>query len=307
MGWAILAIGGFALAAYLALQVAINRNGAAVLDTVDRLVGGTRDVAMVHAEQIGDHPDQKVRVYAPENESTEMSGETAARPVLFFVHGGSWRSGDPDDYNFIGRNLVPEGYVVVLGGYRIDAGGKFPGMLQDTAAAIAWTHANAAKFGGDPEQLFVAGHSAGAYNVVMNALDPQWLDQVGLAPDVITGVVGLAGPYDFLPFDTESTIAAFGDAPEPSLTQPIHFARGDAPPMLLMSGEKDTTVFPRNSRVLAAALEAAGGTAETAFYPDMNHQDILLALASPWRSRSDVVGRITDFTKRSGAEGEIAP
>ena len=292
MGWILLITVGLVLAGWAALSYAIRTNGPAVLDAVDRLTGGSRDVALRHSAQFGSSPHQKIRVFGQE-------GDTASRPVILFVHGGSWRSGDPDDYRFIARALVPEGFVVVLAGYRLGDQGLFPAMVEDTAAATAWVRAHIGEFGGDPDALILAGHSAGAYNVAMVALDRQWLGREGLAQDSVKGVVGIAGPYDFYPFDSDSTKASFGQAPRPEATQPINFVRGDAPPMLLLTGEKDTTVKPRNTRTLAAAIREADGSAETEFYPAHDHISILTATASPWGRDRALIGRIAGFAHKA--------
>lgn len=271
-----------------ALLFAIRQNGPAVLDAVDRLTGGTRDVQLVEQALYGDAAAQKVRVY-------REGGGDASRPIFLFVHGGSWRWGDPDDYGFVARAIAPEGFVVVLAGYRLEEAGRYPAMLQDTAEAIAWTRANAARLGGDPGRIVLAGHSAGAYNVVQVALEPRWLEASGVPMETIKGVVGLAGPYDFFPYDSESTRASFGSVGVGAESQPVNHAHADAPPMLLVHGEQDTLVKPRNTRALAAALGEKGASAETVFYPEMDHNPPLISLASPWRDRRDVARRLADF------------
>lgn len=292
MLWVFVTLAAIALAAFLAIQYAISRNGPAVLDAVDRITGGARDVAVLARAQYGKDPAQKLIVQGVVGDT---SGGGKARPVILFVHGGSWNSGDPDNYNFIARALAPEGFVVVLAGYRLGRSGHFPAMVEDTAAALAWTRDHVAQYGGDPHRTVLMGHSAGAYNIVMATLDRQWLGRAGLSDKDIAGVIGLAGPYDFYPFTSDASRAAFGDADEPEATQPIRFARGDAPPMLLLTGDVDTTVRPRNTRVLAAALSDAGGRAETGFYPAFDHNRILMALASPWRRDRDVLDRVVRF------------
>lgn len=288
MWYFIIALGLLVVAGWLALQYAIARNGPAVLDTVDRLSGGDRGVALRHRTSFGENAQQKLLVFGE-------ARATGPKPVIIFAHGGSWRSGDPDDYGFVARALAPEGFVVVLAGYRLGEEGKFPAMVEDTASAIVWTRENIATYGGDPDAIFLAGHSAGAYNVIMTTLDRQWLGREGLEDDAVKGVIGLAGPYDFYPFDSDSTIASFGDWPRPDATQPINFVRGDAPPMLLLTGEQDTTVKPRNSRVLARAISDAGGQVETAFFPEHDHISILTAKASPWNRDGRMIEQITSF------------
>ncbi|QIQ87409.1 alpha/beta hydrolase [Erythrobacter sp.] len=274
-----------------ALQLAIMRNGPAVLDAVDRIAGGARGAERKALASTGEDTAQKVVVWGPQ----EPAG--SARAVLLFVHGGSWNSGDPEDYGFIGRSFVAEDFVVVLAGYRLVPGGEYPAMIEDTAAAIGWTHRNIAQYGGDPGRIVLAGHSAGAYNVAMAALERRWLAAEGVPQGAVRGVIGLAGPYDFYPFDSDSSKAAFGAAPDPQATQPVAHVRGDAPPLLLVHGKADDLVKIRNSRELARRTEAAGGRAETLFVDGANHNDPLLALAAPWRSRGAVMDAAVRFAR----------
>ncbi|MEP3052017.1 MAG: alpha/beta hydrolase [Erythrobacter sp.] len=285
--------------AAIALQFAISRNGPAVLSAVDQLIGDGGEAHLHATISTGEHSAQKLLVWGPKdslggNQNDNQAGREEL-PVLLFAHGGSWRSGDPSDYGFVARSFVPKGFIVVLMGYRLHPDGVYPAMLEDTAAAIAWTKSEIAQYGGDPDHIVIAGHSAGAYNVVMAALEEQWLGRKGYSPSDIAGVVGLSGPYDFYPFDSESTQNAFGDAADPPATQPIAHVDGDAPPMLLIHGEKDTLVYPRNTRELAKRLTEGGSDIATRFYGDMEHNDPLISLAAPWRNSRDIDDQIANF------------
>lgn len=294
MLWVLGGLAIIALIAGIALQIAISRNGPAVLNAVDRLAGGARDSVLQATVSTGDHPQQKVIIWGP----AERDQDAAPLPVLVFVHGGSWRSGDPVDYGFVGRAFVPKGFVVILSGYRLGEDGRYPAMIEDTASALHWTHSEIESYGGDPDRIVIAGHSAGAYNAVMTALEEQWLGRRSMATSDIAGVIGLSGPYDFLPLDSDSTIASFGHVDPVEATQPTSHVRGDAPEMLLIHGGKDTLVYPRNTRVLAAQLEAAGNAATPLIKPEMEHNDPLISLAAPWRSRRDLADVMAQFAHR---------
>jgi len=291
--WVIGAIVLIGVIAAAGLQFAIARNGPAVLSAVDQLLGDAGATQRAATISIGDDAAQKLVVW----NSADQTSDSEPLPVLVFAHGGSWRSGDPIDYGFVGRSFVPKGFVVVLAGYRLHPHAVYPAMLEDTAAAIAWTHAEIAQYGGDPDRIILAGHSAGAYNVVQSALEEQWLGREGLATSDIAGVVGLAGPYDFFPFDSESTRNSFGETSNPEATQPINHAREDAPPMLLIHGERDDLVKIRNSKALSSALTATGAQVELVTYPEMSHNDPLISLAAPWRNSRDVDDLIAEFAQ----------
>lgn len=285
----LLAIAGIVLVAGAALLLAVRHNGPAVLDALDRVTGGSRGVALVATATYGPHPAQKLRVHAPAQAKGPL-------PILVFLHGGSWSWGDPDDYDFIGRAFAPEGFLVVLAGYRLGEEGRYPVMLEDTAAAIAEAARIAPAHGGDPSRIVLIGHSAGAYNVVQVALEEKWLAGTGVTP---RGAIGLAGPYDFFPFDKPSSRAAFGSVDAGAESQPVNHARADAPPMLLVHGEEDELVKPRNTRALAQVLAETGAAVETRIYPGFEHNAPLVSLASPWRNRRDVAALVTDFARRA--------
>lgn len=280
------------IGAGLALQIAIWRNGPAVLNAIDRVTAGDRDTAMLERVSFGPSEKQFLKVYGPQEPRDK------ALPVILFAHGGSWNKGSPNDYGFIARSFVPKGFIVVLAGYRLHPDNVYPAMLEDTAAAIAWTQTNIARHGGDPSRITVSGHSAGAYNVAMAALEPRWIAQAGGDPGGIAGVVGLAGPYDFYPFDSDSTIASFGHVAQGEATQPVNHVRSDAPPKLLVHGEADTLVRPRNTHALAKAARGAGSQVETLFIADADHNQPLLALASPWRRDARVHRAFVEFARK---------
>ena len=290
-------VGLLVIAGVIIWRVALASQSVATLDRVDSWLSDAKVELASAPETYGEHPAQKLYVHRPAG-----TDANAKLPVLGFIHGGSWRDGDPKDYNFIARSFAPEGFIVVNIGYRLMPDGAFPNMTEDTASAVRWIKDNIAQSGGDPERIYLMGHSAGAYNVVKVVLDRQWLGRVGLDDGAIKGVIGLAGPYDFYPFDSDSTRAAFGQWARPEATQPITFARGDAPPMLLASGEDDTTVRPRNSRALAKAITEAGGAVDTAFFDEMNHVRIVMNLAKPFDRDTRAKDAILAFLREQEAK-----
>lgn len=248
--------------------------------------GGVAKVAT--AAPFGAHPRQKLDLYRP-------SAETAAAaslPVIVFLYGGSWNSGDRNGYAFAGRALASRGFLVAVPDYRLVPEVRFPAFLEDNAAAVRWVIANAARHGGDPSRIVIVGHSAGAYNAAMLALDPRWL---GADRRAVRGFAGLAGPYDFLPLDGPVTRAAFGQERVPATTQSINFVSADDPPALLLHGAKDTTVLPRNSIDLQARLAQVRVNARLRVYPDTGHVGIVTALARPFRNKTPVLDDVTRF------------
>ena len=205
-------------------------------------------------------------------------------PVVVFVYGGGWRSGDKATYRFAGAALAARGLLTVIPDYRTYPQAAFPGFVEDAAAAVAWAKAHASEYGGDPGRVFLIGHSAGAHIAAMLTLDAQWLNTVGLDPRRdLAGFVGIAGPYDFLPLESETLKIIFGPSEQLARTQPINFVMGGEPPTLLITGGFDLSVDPRNSERLAAKIESLGGHADVIKYPMIGHALVLGVVARPLR------------------------
>jgi acetyl esterase/lipase len=294
MGWIAIGLTLLAAALFGLWRYAHATNSVGLLNWADRMLAGTEGTAVAESGvAYGPNPAQQLTVIAPNG--------PGPHPVLVFIHGGGWHSGTPGNYGFVGRRFARAGYVVVLAGYRLGAEGRYPAMLQDSAAALAWVQANAARLGGDPDRVFLMGHSAGAYNAVMLALERQWLGRAGVPEGFIKGVVGLSGPYDFFPFTSDSARNAFGHVADPALTQPVRFARGDAPPMLLLTGADDTTVKPRNTEALARDLSTAGRPTRPVILGGVDHAGTIMKLAAPFDRDRRVLDPVLAFLARHGA------
>ena len=203
-------------------------------------------------------------------------------PVVVFFYGGSWQEGDKAMYRFVGAALAAHGIVTIIPDYHVYPDVRFPTFLQDAALAVAWSKHDAQNFGGDPDRLVLMGHSAGAYIAAMLALNPTYLGAAGLNPRRdISGFIGLAGPYDFLPLHDPVIKIIFGPSDELAGTQPINFVTPGAPPAFLAAGLRDTTVEPQNSMRLAARLRAAGDTVQERYYPRLDHRLIIGTIAPP--------------------------
>ncbi|MEM9837526.1 MAG: alpha/beta hydrolase [Pseudomonadota bacterium] len=248
----------------------------------------------------GAHERQKLDIYTPTT--------PGPHPVLIFVHGGSWERGQKEDYPWLGRRFASEGYLTAVINYRLAPTFDYDDFMADTAKAVAFMHTEAPRFGGNPEHLFLMGHSAGAYNVVQVALAEEFLVAEDTSPQIIDGVVGVAGPYSFLPLDSDVTRAAFGRADDLEATQPINRVAGDAPPMLLLHGVDDDVVSPRNSTEMARLLREAGVRGESIAYTDIDHIEIIVAVGLT--GRAPVVADTTKFLNSltyTTAEATSAP
>ncbi len=197
-------------------------------------------------------------------------------PVVVFFYGGSWQRGDKSIYRFVGAALARAGIVVLIPDYRLYPPALYPDFLRDSALAVRWAKDNAVRLGGDPLKLFLAGHSAGAYNAVSLVTDRRWLGEAKLDPSRdIAGAIGVAGPYDFLPLKDEKLKIIFGPEAARPATQPINYVEGNEPPMLLLRPAGDTVVDPGNSIRLAKRVAEKGGKAEVVTYDRVGHLSII--------------------------------
>jgi acetyl esterase/lipase len=218
--------------------------------------------------------------------------------VLVFFYGGGWDSGSKDVYGWAAQALAAQGFVVAVPDYRLVPEVHHPVFIQDAAAATARVAEIAATYGGDPDRLGVLGHSAGAHLAMMIALDPRYMRAAG-APGRIRAAAGLAGPYEFLPFDVAASINAFGRAPDPTQTQPLTFARADAPPLWLGHGTDDVTVHAEDSILLDAKMRELGGRSELKLYPGLSHEDLIATFSPLFRNKAPVLADVAVFFRRT--------
>ena len=245
----------------------------------------------------GPLPRQRLDIYRP-------AGATPAGgwPVVVFFYGGSWNQGERAQYGFVGAALASRGMLTLVADYRLYPEVRFPTFLADSALALAWGLKNAAEQGGNPRRVFVMGHSAGAYNAAMLALDPRWLAATGHAPRELAGFIGLAGPYDFLPMTNLAAQPVFFHPHYPPGTQPRAFAGPQAPRSFLAAGATDDLVDPeRNTATLAARLQAAGVGVTQQRYERVNHLTLIGAFGLPLRWLAPVLDDVTAFVMNAPA------
>ena len=221
----------------------------------------------------GPHPRQKLDLYRSDTPRAD------GKAVIFF-YGGSWDSGSKSDYLFVAQALTASGYTVVIPDYRLYPEVRFPAFVDDGADAVRWA---SDRLGGN--KLFVMGHSAGAHIALMLMTNRPDLQAAGVDRMKLPGVIGLSGPYDFLPLTSAKLIDIFGAADNPDM-EPITFAKTPLPPALLIHGTADDTVYPRNSEHLAAAWRRADAPVELKLYPGVGHIDVVASFADLLRSRA---------------------
>ncbi|HEY4372462.1 MAG TPA: alpha/beta hydrolase [Burkholderiales bacterium] len=271
----------------LAFVVAVAASGCSPLRALD--VGGADDATRVTTGiSYGENARQKLDIYVPAGVDKP--------PVVVFFYGGSWTSGSRADYAFVGNALSSRGILAVVADYRLYPQVSYPDFVSDSARAVAWTLAHAGEYGGDTQRVFVAGHSAGAYNAAMVSLDARWLAAAGASPAQLAGWIGISGPYDFLPIQDKEVKPVFHFPDTPRGSQPIHHVGPGAPPALLLTRAEDGVVDPvRNTGELAAALHRAGVPVRERIFPGKGHFILVGAFSRLLRSADPVLDEVSGF------------
>ncbi|KQW45688.1 MULTISPECIES: alpha/beta hydrolase [unclassified Roseateles] len=241
---------------------------------------------------------QQLDVYKPAS-----AAPAGGWPVVVFFYGGSWNNGERADFAFVGEALASRGVLALVADYRLYPAVRYPDFLRDSAAALAWGLTRAEGLGGNPRRVFVMGHSAGAYNAAMLALDPRWLAATGHAPRELAGFVGLAGPYDFLPIENPDAKPVFFHPDYPPGTQPLEHASAGAPRSFLAAAKSDKLVDPqRNTQALANKLQAAGVPVTVKFYDRVSHVTLIAAFGAPLRWLAPVLDDVAAFVNAAPAQ-----
>ncbi|MCC7350859.1 MAG: alpha/beta hydrolase [Phycisphaerales bacterium] len=245
-------------------------------------------------------PDQKLNtldLYAPKGAINS--------PVLLFIHGGEWTKGDKRDVSYKPKFFNEHDIVFASANYRLSPTDKHPAQVSDVAHAIAWLKAHVAEYGGDPDQIFIMGHSAGCHLVTLVTLDPRYLQQAGLKPMDVRGVIAWSGGMYNLPDREQGTgqypayiRATFGDSHEAqwAASPRAHVQNASEAPRFLFA----SLDVPRSRNSLEAAqdmveqINANGGNAKQIILTGKTHFTANHELGAP----SDTSGQIIlDFIR----------
>lgn len=250
-----------------------------------------------HYEKIADiRYGQSDRQFLDYYQPTELD---ASKPTIVFFYGGGWRSGERQKYEFVASALTQAGFRVVIPDYRLYPEVRFPTFMKDAAKAVAWTQTYLEEQGERSAQgveIYLMGHSAGAQIAALLAVDTSYLEQESVPPTSIVGLIGLSGPYDFLPLQSGYLQEVFPED-QRAASQPINYVSAAAPPALLIHGQDDDVVEPGNSERFARALENAGVAVELKRYPGTGHARVAAALAPRLDFLADTLADTISFVE----------
>jgi acetyl esterase/lipase len=243
------------------------------------------DYITVSDEKYGNEQRQQLDIYMPER-------IVAGSPVVVFLYGGSWKRGEKGNYAFVGHSISSKGYITVIPDYRLYPEVTFPTFVEDGAKVLAWVreHLEQARNG-----VVVMGHSAGAHTAALLALDKSYIEVTKQPVSIISGMIGLAGPYGFNPMKYKSTQPIFAEVESIEKTMPITFACSEKLPLLLIHGLDDSVVVPENSRELKRRVYECAGNVKYVELDDIGHYSILLGLSNSFLAKDAIQSSIEIF------------
>lgn len=232
------------------------------------------DVAYAAGEQ------QKLDLYVPKQDKFA---------TVVFTYGGGWHTGSRKSVAPVGEKFQQLGYGCALLSHRLSPKDKFPAHIEDVAAGFAWVKAHVAERGGDPNRVFLAGHSSGAHLSLLLATDPKYLAAHKFTPADVAGVIGLSPPVDLEPRADKKGFGdalmggrgadAFGRSVEVMRdASPVRHITKDLPRTLLVVGEKDFPMLEGDAKTFAEKAAAAKATCRTVVVPKLDHMGVVKAL-----------------------------
>lgn len=223
----------------------------------------------------GEDERLKLDVYYSENKTESK------KPVVFFVHGGSWQSNNKDQFRFIGKNLARRGYIAVLPNYRLVPESRYPAQIKDVARALKWTENNIESFGGAKGEITLSGHSAGGHLAALIGYSDKWQKKYNIDKENITSLVLLAGVYKFADNYNEGAEVIKEFVPQKywNDAQPVLHLDSSDPPTFILQGLEDETVSPKQAKYLANSLEQKGIKHKSILKDDLNHISLLFSFA----------------------------
>jgi len=216
-----------------------------------------------------DDPKQRLDVYL----AGGKAGNNEGSPVFIFLHGGGFREGDKEDYGYVASSFSPNGVVTVVPSYRWAPEHRYPAQVEDTQNILSWVYNNISRFSGDPEQIYIGGHSAGAILSAFVSANNSWTEKCGLPKNVVKGCVPISGRYDFrkriADYYLPNSSLAVEASPMFNILDPTQTI------VAVGSAEKDAV---ESSTEFVGELRKKGGVASVLSLEGMNHVDTVMTL-----------------------------
>ena len=243
------------------------------------------DVSYLKSSEVSTSDNPKLNVFVPRKSIVDKV------PVLIFIHGGNWNSGRKGIYDLLGRNFASKGIITVIPGYTLSPNANYDLMAEQLAEAIKWVKNNIDKYGGDPNQIFVSGHSAGGHLGALAVMNPKYnIDPKSISGIILNDAAGLDMNYyleENPPTEKDNYLATWTSNPEKwKEASPIYFLNKNTPPFLIYVGDKTyNSIKVANSRFLSALNQFQPNV--TPIRLNKRHAPMVLQYFNPWSDRFD--------------------
>jgi len=210
----------------------------------------------------GPSAEETLDIYLPKPAppaSAKEGAPTGGMPINVFLHGGYWFSRHKNDYRFLARGMIPSGAALIVVNYALVPSVDLDEVVRQCRAAIAWTYRNAVDFGGDPNRLFVSGHSAGGHltAMMMTTVWPALGDD--LPGNIIKGGCALSGIFDLTPIPLSYMQETLQFTPDQvARNSPVTLSPSTKAPLIVGVGGDESEEFIRQSQVFAEHWRAPG-------------------------------------------------
>lgn len=245
------------------------------------------DVSYLDSGKGNDIVEPKLNVFVPRKSSAESF------PVLIFVHGGNWNSGRKGIYDLLGRNFAKKGVLTIIPDYTLSPDANYDSMAKQIAAVIQWSKTNANQYNGNPNQIFITGHSAGGHLGALAVMNPKYgIDNKGISGIILNDAAGLDMKNyleGYPPTSKDSYLTTWTN--DPTMwkdASPIYFLNENTPPFMIYVGDKTyNSIKVANSRFVKALQP---------FHPNVSpirlnkkHVPMVLQYFYPWSKRFDEI------------------
>lgn len=243
------------------------------------------DISYLKNEEKSTSETSKMNVFVPRKSNPDQV------PVLVFIHGGNWNSGSKGTYDLLGRNFASKGIITVIPDYTLSPNANYDVMTEQIAEVIKWVKNNIVRFNGDPNQIFITGHSAGGHLGALAVMNSKY----GIDPKSISGIIlnDAAGldMKNYLegspPTSKDNYLATWTSDPEIwKAASPIYFLDKNTPPFLIYVGDKTyNSIKVANSRFVNALKPFQPNV--TPIRLNKKHVPMVLQYFNPWSDRFD--------------------
>ncbi|MCF0042102.1 alpha/beta hydrolase [Dyadobacter fanqingshengii] len=247
--------------------------------------------------------EQRLNVFAPRK-------HTKPAAVLIFVHGGNWNSGKKSQYNIIGGHWAKKDVVTVIVDYPLSPAADFDAMAISVARSVKWVKENISQYGGNPDKIFLSGHSAGGHLAALVALDDHYFKNIGLE-NPLSGLILIDAAgldmHGYLleeKFEKGNTyLKTFSSDPKTwKEATPLYHLHPNMPPMLIYRGGKTYTSILKSNEKFIQALRAYAPETPYRIQKSKKHVPMITQFFNPWNAR---YGEILAFMKAAGNKNNL--